>query len=752
MTDHTKKSGRVVREMAPPAPLHSLLFAALNALLFSVLSWSVYNSRLELGKRIFPYFQDDLALLLSLWLASLACCLPGVALAELLARVGRGRPARIVLYSWSAAVCALLLADTASLSMSGSHLLYFTAYVYDVMAHPELEGLAWLGGFKGLVLPMLGVVLAAIGNVALSAYLSHRLTARHRHRPPHRVGLALLLALSFSTPWIWSDYLVASMFYQHLPLPTEIPQNAVNRRFASGVRIVEMTHARELGDILVLRNFGPALSLDGWSVVTRNLTLKLSGTLEPHQEQTLRGEFDPVLGWASLRDASGKEVDRLQYTRASNGWSASLPYRRHQGNQLRVGTELLEKSLQKASSRAVPVDAKARVTSRKHLVVFLVESLRRDAITPEGAPNLTLWSQRGLKLGNHFSSANGTHLALYSVLYGRSPLFYRRDLAARVKPQLTQTLKASGYHTSYLSSATSVGWMWMERMLGLETFDDIQLGQEHRSVDQWHRWTSKDAEYAASIPTLLKAAKTPQAVLMFAMSTHYPYPFPPEWDLSQPSLGQELDTATLGWQADHQVLRNRYSNSVRYIDHLIGEMLEEIDLENTVVVITGDHGEALWDDGTASHGTQASQVQLAVPCLVLGGGIPAGEITAPTYHADLLPTVLHALEGTPVAVQGGHGVDLLAPFERDSIPAVSVVSFPPYQLNLIGLQDRIRFEIASSEWFSGRIGLGALGKGLRVTFAGELEADGLLHGSLSESFHDETWEKRLKYWAEIFQR
>jgi arylsulfatase A-like enzyme len=90
-------------------------------------------------------------------------------------------------------------------------------------------------------------------------------------------------------------------------------------------------------------------------------------------------------------------------------------------------------------------------------------------------------------------------------------------------------------------------------------------------------------------------------------------------------------------------------------------------LERTLVVLTADHGEELWDHGDFSHGQSFRDVLVNVPLIIahpfLGNG---GNVHTPVSHIDLLPT-LYDLLGVPIpaSCQGRSFAPLLRgePFE-----------------------------------------------------------------------------------------
>ena len=100
-----------------------------------------------------------------------------------------------------------------------------------------------------------------------------------------------------------------------------------------------------------------------------------------------------------------------------------------------------------------------------------------------------------------------------------------------------------------------------------------------------------------------------------------------------------------------------YDGEVAWSDELFGRLdtaLEELGLrDDTLVVLTSDHGEGLGDHGETLHGFFIYQSTLAVPLLFRGPGVIPGErlsVTARTV--DLFPTILDLVGvGTPAGLQ-----------------------------------------------------------------------------------------------------
>jgi arylsulfatase len=112
-----------------------------------------------------------------------------------------------------------------------------------------------------------------------------------------------------------------------------------------------------------------------------------------------------------------------------------------------------------------------------------------------------------------------------------------------------------------------------------------------------------------------------------------------------------------------------YDAAIRYIDEHVGRIVAWLDKrglrEQTLLVVTGDHGEALGEHGYYfQHGKAFYEEFLRVPLIVAGPGIAAGRVAAgPARHVDIVPTILDSVTG--VVGQGCYDGRSLLPLLRD---------------------------------------------------------------------------------------
>jgi phosphoglycerol transferase MdoB-like AlkP superfamily enzyme len=292
--------------------------------------------------------------------------------------------------------------------------------------------------------------------------------------------------------------------------------------------------------------------------------------------------------------------------------------------------------------------------NRPHVVVLVLESLRHNIINQEVMPRLDALASCGLRCNRHYSSSNCSHFGLFSLLYGRSPLVYDQTLDADIPPQLPLTLRQAGYRTSFITSGQCEDWARMGEFLNASSFDSATTFNDGD-------WPARDRQALNRVRELIENSNgQPQFIIAFLMSTHYDYQFPPESVRFEPYV-REINLLDPEFAQQREQVLNRYKNAAAFLDDEVGKLLDSLDLSQTLVAVTGDHGESILDDGTFAHGSRLSEIQTRVPLVFLGAGVPSTTVEHPTSHVDFVPTLLHLVAGRDVGLAHMHGVSALSP-------------------------------------------------------------------------------------------
>jgi arylsulfatase A-like enzyme len=129
--------------------------------------------------------------------------------------------------------------------------------------------------------------------------------------------------------------------------------------------------------------------------------------------------------------------------------------------------------------------------------------------------------------------------------------------------------------------------------------------------------------------------------------------------------------------ADNATLRDLYDGEIRFADEYFGRLLDLLRarglLDDSLVVLTSDHGEEFLEHGGVGHGQTLHAEVLDVPLLLrLPGGAAGGaRVDRLVQHADLLPTMLEAAGvDVPPGLDGHSWLGPGAPASTVEIPAM----------------------------------------------------------------------------------
>jgi arylsulfatase A-like enzyme len=122
---------------------------------------------------------------------------------------------------------------------------------------------------------------------------------------------------------------------------------------------------------------------------------------------------------------------------------------------------------------------------------------------------------------------------------------------------------------------------------------------------------------------------------------------------------------------DFMGLRGLYDAEIAYVDACVAALLDFLagvgGLDNTVIIITADHGENIGDHGLMDHQYCVYDTLAHVPLMVHYPGVfPVGDDETPVQHTDLFPTLLDLATA-----------EMPDPPPRPALPGRSLLSPPP---------------------------------------------------------------------------
>ncbi len=296
---------------------------------------------------------------------------------------------------------------------------------------------------------------------------------------------------------------------------------------------------------------------------------------------------------------------------------------------------------------------------KKYNVVWLVcESLRADMLTPEIMPETWAFAQENTRFTQHRSGGNGTRMGVFTLFYGMPGSYWFRALANRRSPVLMDRLQEEGYQL-HLSTSAAFSYPEFDKTV----FARVPAEQLY-AENKGEGWKS-DRHHVARITTWLEKERGTQPFFLFHFfeSSHARYYFPPESVIRRPYL-EEFNYATANLKRDIELIRARYINAVHHLDSQLGEVLKTLRdqklMEDTVVVITGDHGEEFLENGSWGHNSEFTEPQVRVPLVVHIPGRGAAVVDHPTSHVDVVPTLAPLLGITNPTRDYSTGTDLFS--------------------------------------------------------------------------------------------
>lgn len=310
---------------------------------------------------------------------------------------------------------------------------------------------------------------------------------------------------------------------------------------------------------------------------------------------------------------------------------------------------------------AVQRNESLTVPHPRNILFLNVESLRFDGITEEAMPRLSSYRHyfQIRQTGNHWSGANATHMAIFSMLTGVSGHYVPAFRYAGVSDPFLGLLLHNDYRVrigkkAHIESADLPGLIPAAAVVC--DVDVTIHGGDSLMVDRY----LEDRESRAAGPSF--------DFLAFD-ATHWPYSFDQQDLIYRPlSEAKSAEHALLS-SYDLESVRHRYKNGCHCVDRQIGRVLDDLEkrhgFKDTIVLVLGDHGEEFQERGQMTHSAVSNDFQGRT---VLWMHLPDRDetdisVNEPTTHLDIVPTVLQAL-GFEQDVLFTQGNSLLSPLPK----------------------------------------------------------------------------------------
>ena len=268
-----------------------------------------------------------------------------------------------------------------------------------------------------------------------------------------------------------------------------------------------------------------------------------------------------------------------------------------------------------------------------NLLLITIDTLRADRLSCYSTrhlrtPNIDMLAERGTLFLRAFAHTPTTLPSHANIFLGTTPLYHgvHENTSFIVMNEfltLAELLKQHGY-----STAAFVGAVPLDSRFGLDQGFDIYDDDYDSSYPG--KYSSRERRANEVIERAIEWLKIQESqwfLFIHCFDPHSPYEPPDPFR--------------------KQYENNLYDGEVAYVDYIMSKLilfLEENDLfTNTLIVLTGDHGESLGEHGEETHGIFAYNSTIWVPLIISVPGLEPKRVTENVSHIDIFPTVCDVL-------------------------------------------------------------------------------------------------------------
>jgi len=279
----------------------------------------------------------------------------------------------------------------------------------------------------------------------------------------------------------------------------------------------------------------------------------------------------------------------------------------------------------------------------RDIILITIDTLRADAPGFAGnarvkTPFLDALAARGVAFNNAHAHNVITLPSHTNILTGLYPFQHGvRENSGFVLDAKHPTIATMLHEAGYATGAF-IGAFPLDRRFGLargfDVYDD-NYGKGDASIDFVVQERRAEAVLAAAVKWWSGNEGKKRFMWIHLYDPHAPYA-PPE-PFATEYRGHE------------------YLGEIAYADNQLQQQLQPILAvdPDALVVVTGDHGEALGDHGELTHGLFAYESTLKIPLVIAGAGIPHRVDDTYARHVDIVPTILEvAGVKTPAGLPG----------------------------------------------------------------------------------------------------
>ena len=302
-----------------------------------------------------------------------------------------------------------------------------------------------------------------------------------------------------------------------------------------------------------------------------------------------------------------------------------------------------------------------------NFIWIVIDGYRYDMLTSEVTPRILEFSNQAQLFTNHYSGGNATRFGIFSLFYGIYSYNWHQFVAERVSPVFMDTLIALGYDFN-INSSTRLTYPEFRKTAFVKMPDAVNDAFEGRKSYE------RDISQIEAVQQWLDQKESTQPFFLFLfLDAPHSRNYPPEFE----KFKTDSKSTNYLFVSDAEQLQAKFNwmNSLWFLDHKVGELLETVKrndlLADTVILITGDHGEEFGEHGFFGHNHAFTPEQVQVPMIIYLPWRDAAAYDHMTSHNDVPATMLELLGVNTPASDYSNGSSMLGTPQRHSNLACS---------------------------------------------------------------------------------
>jgi len=333
-----------------------------------------------------------------------------------------------------------------------------------------------------------------------------------------------------------------------------------------------------------------------------------------------------------------------------------------------------------------------RATPRPNIIIYLIDCLRADHVGVYGydrptTPNIDAFARDAVRVEQFIAQSSWTRPTVATLLTGLYPqehgIHSDREMLPGSVPFLPQILKGYGYHTAAVITNGMVSQKFGFGR-GYDFFE--RLPEQHKKSPEIHQLSDR---INRSVFSWLDTRPQDGPFFLYIHSTdpHAPYlprsPFReklasdvPDVEIGRHDRVEGLHTASpTAARAIKDQLMSLYDAEIAFNDANFGDLMRRLEreglYEDSIIIVTADHGEEFYEHGRWQHGFALYEESIHVPLLVKfpGQSWAGATVAGVTGQIDLVPTLLDYLAAEPPAASSGKSLlPRIAAPPKDSVP------------------------------------------------------------------------------------